>query len=160
MILSVKNRFVCICLLLGLTLPATGQVYMTSKAKVHSVSTSGVGNDSWVDKSFYSTSSHISAGPSYSVSVPSISVKTSFSTSAAKISGGVSIADGTSTNVSDLFGGPNKLGSFGGGTIGGGEGTGQWEPPKPGSAPIGDIPWVVMVLAAAVFVIVKKRKFE
>ncbi len=142
---------------------------MTSKAKVHSVSTSGVGYDTWYNNvnngnkdgpssSFRSTSSHVSSGPSYSVSVPTINVQTSFTTSAAAISGGVSIADGTSTNVNNLFGGPNKVGGFGSGTIGGGGG--QWEPPKPGSAPIGDIPWVVMALAAIVFVIVKKRKFE
>lgn len=128
---------------------------MTSKAKVHSVSTSGVGNDSWIDNvsygnkygpssTFRSTSSHISAGPSYSVSVPSISVKTSFSTSATKISGGITLADQVSTLTTDVgFDGPHKTG---------------WEPPI--VAPIGDIPWIVMALAAIVFVIVKKRKFE
>lgn len=157
MILSVKNRFVCICLLLGLTLPATGQVYMTSKAKVHSVSTSGVGNDSWVDNvnhgnkygpssSFRSTSSHISAGPSYSVSVPSVSVKTSFTTAASSIGGGITLADQVSTLTTDVgLDGPNK-------------GPGGIAPPF--VAPIGDIPWIVMALAAIVFVIVKKRKFE
>ena len=156
MILSVKNRFVCICLLLGLTLPATGQVYMTSKAKVHSVSTSGVGNDSWVDNvshgnngpssTFRSTSSYISAGPSYSVSVPSISVKTSFTTAASSIGGGITLADGVSTLTTDFgLDGPNK-------------GPGGIAPPF--VAPIGDIPWIVMALAAIVFVIVKKRKFE
>lgn len=160
MILSVKNRFICICLLLGLTLPATGQVYMTSKAKIHSVSTSGVGNDSWNDNvnhgnkygpssTFRSTSSHISAGPSYSVSVPSISVKTSFTTAASSIGGGITLADQESTLTTDFgLDGPNKVGRGGGGIA------------PPTEAPIGDIPWVVMALAAIVFVIVKKRKFE
>lgn len=152
MILSVKNRFICICLLLGLTLPATGQVYMTSKAKVHSISTSGVGNDTWYDhvnhgnkygpsSSFRSTSSHISAGPSYSVSVPSISVKTSFSTSATKISGGITLADQVSTLTTDGgLDGPHKTG---------------WEPPV--FAPIGDIPWVELLLACGIFALVKVR---
>lgn len=153
MILSVKNRFVCICLLLGLTLPATGQVYMTSKAKIHSVSTSGVGNDygqgSGPSSSFRSTSSYISSGPSYSVSVPSISVKTSFTTAASSIGGGITLADQVSTLTTDFgLDGPNKVGRGGGGIA------------PPTEAPIGDIPWIVMVLAAAVFVIVKKRKFE
>lgn len=143
MILSVKNRFVCICLLLGLTLPATGQVYTTSKAKVHSVSASGIESDNW-NTSFYSTSHHVSAGPSYSVSVPSISVKTSFTTSASSIKGGVTLADQVSSLTTDGgLDGPHKAG---------------WEPPH--VAPIGDIPWIVMALAAVVFVIVKKRKFE
>lgn len=150
MILSVKNRFICICLLLGLTLPATGQVYMTSKAKIHSVSTSGVGNDTWQgsgpSSSFRSTSSYISSGPSYSVSVPSISVKTSFTTAASSIGGGITLADQVSTLTTDFgLDGPNK-------------GPGGIAPPT--EAPIGDIPWIVMALAAIVFVIVKKRKFE
>lgn len=150
MILSVKNRFVCICLLLGLTLPATGQVYMTSKAKIHSVSTSGVGNDTWQGSgpsfSFRSTSSYISSGPSYSVSVPSVSVKTSFTTAASSIGGGITLADQVSTLTTDFgLDGPNK-------------GPGGIAPPT--EAPIGDIPWIVMALAAIVFVIVKKRKFE
>lgn len=152
MILSVKNRFVCICLLLGLTLPATGQVYMTSKAKVHSVSTSGVGNDSWNDNvnhgnkygpssSFHSTSSHISAGPSYSVSVPSISVKTSFTTSASSISGGITLADQVSTLTTDFgLDKPNRV------------------PGVPTDAPIGDIPWVVILLACGVFAVVKAKR--
>lgn len=158
MILSVKNRFVCICLLLGLTLPATGQVYTTSKAKVHSVSASGIEYDDWDNSSsrrnvygpsssFYSTSHHVSAGPSYSVSVPSISVKTSFTTSASSIKGGITLQDQVSSLTTDGgLGGPHK-------TIG---------PPskEDGGAPIGDIPWIVMALAAIVFVIVKKRKFE
>lgn len=152
MILSVKNRFVCICLLLGLTLPATGQVYMTSKAKIHSVSTSGVGNDTWQgsgpSSSFRSTSSYISSGPSYSVSVPSISVKTSFTTAASSIGGGITLADQVSTLTTD--GDINGI---------------HRAPPPPSNPtdnplPIGDIPWVVMALAAIVFVIVKKRKFE
>lgn len=152
MILSVKNRFVCILLLLGLTLPATGQVYTTSKAKVRSVSTSGVGYDSWGDNgnygvkygpssSFRSTSSYISSGPSYSVSVPSVSVKTAFSTSATAITGGVTLADDMGLDKGGVLA-PNRV------------------PGVPSAAPIGDIPWIVMALAAIVFVIIKKRKFE
>ena len=155
MILSVKNRFICICLLLGLTLPATGQVYMTSKAKIHSVSTSGVGNDSWNDNvnhgnkygpssSFRSTSSHISAGPSYSVSVPSVSVKTSFTTAASSIGGGITLADQVSTLTTDFgLDGPNK-------------GPGGIAPPT--EAPIGDIPWVILLLACGAFAVVKGRR--
>ncbi len=156
MILSVKNRFVCICLLLGLTLPATGQVYMTSKAKVHSVSASGIEYDDWDNSSsrqnvygpsssFYSTSHHVSQGPSYSVSVPSISVKTSFTTSASSIKGGITLQDQVSTLTTDggidgLHKGPNI------------------PIPPPYAAPIGDIPWIVLALAAIAFLLIKRRR--
>ena len=151
-----KNRFVCILLLLGLTLPATGQVYTTSKAKVHSVSTSGVGYDSWSDNgnyggkygpssSFRSTSSYMSSGPSYSVSVPSVSVKTAFSTVATVISGGATTEDAS------LFE-PNSINGP------------HFGPPPPvikpedNPLPIGDIPWVVLVLAALAFVVIKRSR--
>lgn len=130
---------------------------MTSKAKVHSVSASGIEYDDWDNSSsrrnvygpsssFYSTSHHVSQGPSYSVSVPSISVKTSFTTSASSIKGGITLADGVSALTTDFgLDGPNKA---------------IVVPGVPTDAPIGDIPWIVMALAAVVFVIVKKRKFE
>lgn len=162
MIETSKNRFIILLLLL-VTLPVTGQVYMTSKAKVHSVSSTGMGYDVWGNNtgvhrnaygpssapsavsvpsmSFYSTSSSISSGPKYSVSAPSIEVKTGFTTSASAITGGVTLADDLGLDLEGGISGPHKTG---------------WQPPT--NAPIGDIPWVLLVLAAAAFLFVKKKR--
>lgn len=153
MIHSVKNKFVFLILLLG-SLPVEGQVYTTSDAKVHSVSTSGVNYDAWDNStlrgneygplnSFYSTSSNETAGPDYSVSVPSINVRTSFSTSATDITGGVTLADDLGLDVENKKDGPHKAG---------------FEPPH--IAPIGDIPWGVTALAALAVLLIKKREEE
>lgn len=152
----VKYNITLLFLLLGV-LPAVGQVYMTSKAQVHSVSTTGRvdyhdlnyssshGNTYGPSSSFHSTSSYVSSRPSYSVSTPSLNVKTSFSTSAAAITGGVTLADDLGLDDEGLSGAHKVPGVPGG---------------KDVYTPIGDIPWVVLVLAAAVFLIVKKRKFD
>ena len=152
MIESIKYKFILFCLLL-VAIPVTGQVYTTSKAQVHSISTGGAvgyhyygsspsrSNAYGPSSSFYSTSRNISTGPNYAPPTSSIKVKTSFSTAASSIVGGITLTDDY-TYEEENYSGPNRV------------------PGVPGAAPIGDIPWVVLVLAAVVFLIVKKRKFE
>ncbi len=151
MIESIKYKFILFYLLL-VAIPVTGQVYTTSKAQVHSISTGGAvgyhyygsspsrSNAYGPSSSFYSTSRNISTGPNYAPPTSTIKVQTSFSSAASSIEGGITLTDDY-TYEADGFSGPHRA-----------------APPR--VAPIGDIPWLVLVLAAAVFLIVKKRKFE
>ena len=89
--------------------------------------------------SFYSTSSYISSRPNYSVEVSSPTACTHFSTSASAITGGITLANSYDDNVENNRG-PLKS---------------SWAPPT--NAPIGDIPWIVIIGFVLAFALIKNR---